>query len=128
MASGPMSTSPQRGQVVRMVVMSAPVSARPAKRFSVGGPEGTTLFVQFFGPARELSDPVFQLGWAQHFGLAPQPKDQAGHPFQAARGELHLQVAAGSLGLLIHLVVIGHPTGGRVAKPLYRSVAFRRAG
>src|SRR5512132_2973092 len=104
MASGPMSTSPQRGQVVRMVVMSGPVSVRQSKRFSVRRPEGTTLFVQFFRPPGQLSDPDFQPGWAQHFRFSPEAEDQPGYPFKAARRELHLEVAGGRLGLSVNLV------------------------
>jgi hypothetical protein len=66
-----MSTSPQRGHVVRIVVITPAISDGDARRLSPGAEEGPTLSVPFSGPAGELADAIVQTGRIDHLDIRP---------------------------------------------------------
>src|SRR6266498_512084 len=110
LASGPMSTSPQRGHVVRIVVITPAISDGGAPRLSPRTEEETTLSVPFAGPFGELADALVQPGRIDHLGVRPQAEQEALEPFEPAGGELDLQAAVPELHLARGLVVLGHPS------------------
>src|SRR5919201_3991970 len=84
--SGPMSTSPQRGHVVRMVVMSTAVSVAWVIRLSARTVNRATLDVPFSRPASEIRDPVFQLFRLDDLSVGAEPQQQAFEPLESSRG------------------------------------------
>src|SRR5918995_965627 len=73
--SGPMSTSPQRGHVVRIVVITPAISDTGARCLSPRAEDGSTSSVPFPGPACQLADPVVQVGRLHDLGIRPEPQD-----------------------------------------------------
>src|SRR3954447_4522629 len=82
--SGPMSTSPHFGHVVRMVVMMPHVSVGPppALRGVRRAP-----FVPFEQLPGELADGLRELGRLDDAGVRTELKDQPDQPLQASRRE-----------------------------------------
>src|SRR5262245_32006246 len=113
-----MSTSPQRGHVVRIVVMSPEVSDTGARRLSPAPRDETeglrrSVPVAIPGPSRQLADSLAELRRFDDLCIRPQPEQEPVEPLEAARRELDLEPAVPELGLARRLVVLGDPAGVR---------------
>src|SRR5438552_2611199 len=101
MASGPISTSPHRGHVVRMVVISGELSAVAFRRLSVPGSNGATPGGPCSGwspPSRgpsprpvsgecsagEIAHLLGQLRGLEDLRVGPDAKEKTRHPPELA--------------------------------------------
>src|SRR5262245_18506947 len=99
-----MSTSPQRGQVVRIVVMSSQVSTVARRGLSAASPASSSVPLQ--RPPGELPDPFAEALGGHHVAFRTEPQEQALDPLESTRGQLDLEPAVVELGLADRLVVL----------------------
>src|SRR3954454_2022721 len=115
-----MSTSPQRGQVVRMVVISPETSAMTRKalrglRGACGYPElGSVRAVSCQRFAGLGDDLVPEDGGVEDVGMASKAKEEPGEPLRRRRRECHLERAVWAFAHVACQVVLRNPAGGRM--------------